>query len=75
MIYIEKIYTQRKGYRMSLPPQLCREMGIVKKDQFLVFALDENTLVLQKITDKEIIENNLSLENLKSIIYGKQTSF
>jgi hypothetical protein len=74
MIYIEKIHNRKKEWRMNLPPQLCREMGIVSKDQFLVYSLGENFLILQKITDKEIIENNLSLENLKSIIYGQQTN-
>jgi len=74
MIYIERVYTQKKGWRMSLPPQLCREMGIVLKDQFLVFALDENTLVLHKITDEKIIDGVPSLENLKLIDYGKQTN-
>lgn len=71
MIYIERIYTQRNGWRMNLPPNLCREMGIIQKDQFLVFAIDEKTLVLRKITDEEVIEDNQILEKIHSIGYAK----
>jgi len=71
MIYIERIHNRKKEWRMNLPPQLCREMGIAPKDQFLIYPFGDKILILQKITDKEIVENGPSLENLKIINYGQ----
>lgn len=73
-IYIEKIHSDKSGWRINLPPHLCRGMNIIKGDQFLVYAIDVDKIILTKVDPAKIIENGKLQKLLKLNSYGKQTN-
>ena len=71
MIFFGKIEKSKAANRITLPVKLCREMGFGPGDDFIIEALDPETIVLRfvDLTFREKYREKLG--KLKIINYDK----
>lgn len=49
----EDIPDDPKNVKMTIPPEICKQMGLVPGDKLKVLLGDQGTVIIQKLEEKE----------------------